>query len=71
VSLKGYGGVLLYLFALYPVRQLLVQSVLLGAPLALRGGRLDAGIAADRNEGLGALEAATYLATSMAIARLL
>ncbi|WP_438029939.1 DUF350 domain-containing protein [Sorangium sp. So ce233] len=71
VSLKGYGGVLLYLLALYPVRQLLVQSLLLGAPLSLRGGRLDAGIAAERNEGMGALEAATYLATSLAIARLL
>lgn len=70
-SLKGYGGVLLFLFALYPVRQLLVQSLLLGAPLALRGGRLDQGIARDRNEGMAALEAATYIATALAISQLL
>jgi uncharacterized membrane protein YjfL (UPF0719 family) len=69
-SLKGYGGVLLCLFALYPVRQILVQVVLLGAPFTLRGGRLDAGVSAERNEGLGALEAVSYLATAFAIAEL-
>jgi uncharacterized membrane protein YjfL (UPF0719 family) len=69
-SLKGYGGVLLFLLALYPVRQILVQVVLLGAPFTFRGGRLDTGVAAERNEGLGALEAVTYLATAFAIAEL-
>ena len=69
-SLRGYGGVLLFLLALYPVRQILVQVVLLGAPFTFRGGRLDAGVAAERNEGLGALEAVTYLATALAIAGL-
>jgi uncharacterized membrane protein YjfL (UPF0719 family) len=69
-SLKGYGEVLLFLFALYPVRQILVQVVLLGAPFTLRGGRLDTGVAAERNEGLAALEAVTYLATALAIAEL-
>jgi uncharacterized membrane protein YjfL (UPF0719 family) len=69
-SLKGYGEVLLLLFALYPVRQLLVQVVLLGAPFSFRGGRLDAGIGAERNVGLGALEAVTYVATALAIAGL-
>ena len=71
VSLKGYGSVLAFLFALYPIRQLLVQGVLLGAPLALRGGRLDQGIAAERNEGMAALEAVTYLSTALAISHLL
>jgi uncharacterized membrane protein YjfL (UPF0719 family) len=71
VSLKGYAAVLAFLFALYPVRQLLVQSVLLGAPLSLRGGRLDQGIAGERNDGMAALEAATYVATAIAIAQLL
>lgn len=70
VSLLGYGEVLLLLLVLYPVRQILVQMVLLGAPFALRGGRLDAGIAAERNEGMGALEAVTYLATALALAQL-
>jgi uncharacterized membrane protein YjfL (UPF0719 family) len=71
VSLKGYAAVLAFLFALYPVRQLLVQSLLLGAPLSLRGGRLDQGIAGERNDGMAAMEAATYVATSIAIAQLL
>ena len=71
VSLQGYGAVLLFLFALYPIRQLLVQSLLLGAPLSLRGGRLDQGIATDRNEGMAALEAVTYLSTALAISQLL
>jgi uncharacterized membrane protein YjfL (UPF0719 family) len=71
VSLKGYGSVLLFLFALYPIRQLIVQGVLLGAPLALRGGRLDQGIATERNEGMAALEAVSYLSTALAISQLL
>jgi uncharacterized membrane protein YjfL (UPF0719 family) len=69
-SLRGYGGVLLFLLALYPVRQILVQVVLLGAPFTFRGGRLDTGVAAERNEGMGALEAVSYLATAFAIAEL-
>ncbi|HET9956998.1 MAG TPA: DUF350 domain-containing protein [Polyangiaceae bacterium] len=71
VSLKGYAAVLAFLFALYPVRQLLVQGVLLGAPISMRGGRLDQAIAGERNEGMGALEAATYLATALVVTRLL
>ena len=69
-SLRGYGGVLLFLLMLYPVRQILVQVVLLGAPFTFRGGRLDTGVAAERNEGMGALEAVSYLATAFAIAEL-
>jgi uncharacterized membrane protein YjfL (UPF0719 family) len=69
-SLKGYGGVLLCLLLLYPVRQILVQVVLLGAPFTFRGGRLDTGVAAERHTGMGALEAVSYLATAFAIAEL-
>jgi uncharacterized membrane protein YjfL (UPF0719 family) len=69
-SLKGYGTVLLFLFALYPVRRIFVQVVLLGAPFSLRGGKLDTGVAAERNAGMGALEAVSYLATAFAIAEL-
>lgn len=69
-SARGYGAILLLVLVLYPVRQLFVQSLLLGAPLALRGGRLDAAIGVERNEGLGALEAVTYVATALAAARL-
>jgi uncharacterized membrane protein YjfL (UPF0719 family) len=70
VSLKSYGMILLLALALYPVRQLFVQTLLLGAPLTLRGGRLDTAIGTDRNEGLGALEAVTYVATALTVARL-
>lgn len=69
-SLRGYGGVLLSAIALYPVRQVFVQTLLLRAPLTLRGGRLDAGIAADRNAALGIVEAVAYVATALSIARL-
>ena len=70
VSLRGYGGVLLCLLAFYPVRQIFVETLLMRAPLKLRGGKLDTAIAADRNVGLAALEAASYLATALSIARL-
>ena len=71
ISLKGFGAILLLALALYPVRQLFVQTLLLGAPLALRGGRLDKGIGTERNEGIGALEAVSYIATALSVARLL
>ena len=70
VSLEDYGEVLLRLLVLYPVRQVLVQVVLLGAPFTFRGGRLDAGVAAERNEAMGALEAVAYVAAALAIAEL-
>jgi uncharacterized membrane protein YjfL (UPF0719 family) len=69
-SLKGYGGVVAAALALYPVRQLFVQMLLLRAPFALRGGPLDEGIDVQRSEGIGALEAATYVATALSISRL-
>lgn len=69
-SLASYGKMLVFLLALYPVRQLFVETLLLGAPLALRGGRLDVGVGNERNVGLGALEAVTYVATALTVARL-
>lgn len=69
-SLVGYAGVLACVVALYPVRQVFVQMLLLRAPLRLRGGPLDEGIAVNRSEGIGALEAVTYLATALSISRL-
>jgi uncharacterized membrane protein YjfL (UPF0719 family) len=70
-ALYGYGEVLLLVLVLYPARQIVVEVVLLGAPFARCGGRLDRGIAAERSYGMGALEAVTYLATALAVARLL
>jgi uncharacterized membrane protein YjfL (UPF0719 family) len=69
-SLRGYGGVLLSLVALWPVRQLFVQTILLRAPLHVRGGALDVAIAERRSTGMAALEAASYIATAMAISQI-
>jgi len=70
VSVRGYGKALIALVAFYPVRQIFVQMVLLRAPFALRGGRLDVAVGAERNMGMGALEAATYVSTALAISQL-
>jgi uncharacterized membrane protein YjfL (UPF0719 family) len=70
-SLKGYGLALLWNLVFYPVRQLLVQGVLLGARPTLRGGRLDEAIGHERNAGLGALEAVSYVATALLLAKVM
>lgn len=69
-SLRGYAQALVFILTLYPVRQLLVQTLLLGAPFTLRGGRLDHGIAAERNLGMGVLEAVSYLAAAFLVTRI-
>lgn len=69
-SLRGYGLALFFALALYPVRQLFVQTLLLGARLTLRGGQLDQGIAAERNLGMGVMEAVSYLAAAFLVTRL-
>ena len=69
-ALLGYGGVALSVLALYPVRQLFVQGVLLGRAITLRGGALDHAIGVERNAGLAALEALSYLATAVALVQL-
>ena len=70
VSLGGYAKSLVWVVALYPVRQVFVETVLLGAPLALRGGRLDQAIQGNRSIGMGAIEGASYVATALAVSRL-
>lgn len=62
---KGFGPALLYCFSLYVVRQFVVQTLVLGAPLRLWKGALDVAIGEQRNLGIGALEAAAYLGTAM------
>lgn len=69
VSMRGYVGVLATLVVFYPVRQLFVQMLLLGGGVALRGGLIDRAVT-ERNEGIAAVEAVSYLATAFAIARL-
>lgn len=67
-ALYGYGGVALFALGLYPVRQVVVQWLMLGARPSLRGGRIDEAIARDHDAALATLEATTYLATAMSIA---
>ena len=69
-SLRGFGAVVACTLGLYPVRQLVVQGLLLGARPTLRGGALDKAIGADRDAPMAALEAMTYLAAAMAITSL-
>ncbi|HEU4404021.1 MAG TPA: DUF350 domain-containing protein [Polyangiaceae bacterium] len=69
-SLRSYAATLGAALALYPVRQLVVQGLLLGARPTLRGGRLDEGIARERNVGMGALEGVSYVAAALLLDRL-
>jgi uncharacterized membrane protein YjfL (UPF0719 family) len=70
-SLRGYGAGLALALGLYPVRQLLVKRLLLGLPLALRGGALDRAVAQERNIVVGAVEGTAYVATAILITGIL
>ncbi len=63
-SLRAYALALLSALALYPVRQLVVQTLFLRQRFALRGGGLDRLIAQEHNVGVSAVEAASYLAAA-------
>ncbi len=69
-SLRGFGGVVACTLGLYPVRQLVVEGLLLGARPSLRGGALDKAIGTDRDAPMAALEALTYLAAALSITSL-
>ncbi|MEP7272516.1 MAG: DUF350 domain-containing protein, partial [Acidobacteriota bacterium] len=62
---RGFGLMLLVILIFYPVRQFVVQTILLGGGFSFHGGRLDREIAEDRNLGAGLLEAVGYIATAM------
>jgi uncharacterized membrane protein YjfL (UPF0719 family) len=69
-SFRSFGVMLLIIFVLYPVRQIIVQMLLLGGGFSFRNGRLDHEIAQDRNVGAGLLEAVGYLATALVVTRI-
>jgi len=69
-SLHAYMVTLVYALALYPVRQLLVEGLLLGGRPRLRGGELDRAIAQRRNVAVAAVEAAAYLGVAWVVAGL-
>jgi len=64
-SLRAYFVALASSLALYPTRQLVVQTLMLRQPFSLRGGALDRLIAQDRNVGASAVEAVSYVAAAL------
>ena len=69
-ALLGYAGVAASALALYPVRQLVVQGLVLGRAPTIRGGAVDHAIGVERNVGMAILEALAYLATAVALVEL-
>ncbi len=69
-SLVGFATIAAIALGLIPVRQVLVQGVLLGGRPTVRGGDLDEAVGRDRNIGVAALEATTYLGAALALALL-
>ena len=69
-ALTDFASVAVWGLALYPVRQLVVEGLVLGRVPSFRGGALDHAIGVERNAGMAALEAMAYLAASYAIVRL-
>jgi uncharacterized membrane protein YjfL (UPF0719 family) len=69
-SLRSFGVALLFAVGLYPVRQLVVQSLCLGFAPTLWGGKLCEGVGRERNISYGVVEAVAYLATALLITRL-
>jgi uncharacterized membrane protein YjfL (UPF0719 family) len=68
-SFVGYGLALLYGFLFYPVRQVLLQGLVLRSKIQLRGGVLDKAIVA-RDPGYAIIEVAAYIGTSLLIVAL-
>ncbi|HZX66816.1 MAG TPA: DUF350 domain-containing protein [Myxococcales bacterium] len=64
-SLRAYAVALVSVLVLYPVRQFGVQTLLLRKQFALRGGALDGLVARERNVGVSAVEAVSYLAAAI------
>jgi uncharacterized membrane protein YjfL (UPF0719 family) len=69
-ALTGFAGVASAALLLYPVRQIVIQGLVLGRAPTLRGGALDQAIGAERNAGLAVLEALAYVAAAVAIVAL-
>ena len=66
-SLLGFVIALAAVVVFYPVRQLVVQCLILGAPVRFRSTLLDNEVADDKNVAAGVLEASAYLSTALFI----
>jgi len=64
-SAAAFGAAILWALALYPVRQFLVETLILGAAPRFRGGKVDDGVGRGRDVGLAALEAASFLGVAI------
>ena len=64
-SLLSFLLALLVVVVFYPVRQLVVQCLIMGGPVRWRGILLDNEIAQDKNVAAGLLEAMAYLSTAL------
>jgi len=70
-SFNGFGKALLVVIALYPIRQWVVQGLLLGGGFTIYGGRLDKEIKEDKNISAGVIEASAYIATALLVTRIM
>ncbi len=70
-GLLSYAKSMSVVIAFYPIRQFLVQGLLIGGSFALYGGTLDQEISRDRNIAAGTIEAMAYIGTALLITRLL
>jgi uncharacterized membrane protein YjfL (UPF0719 family) len=66
-ALRDYGIALAEGLCVYPVRQVVVQGLILRTRPRLFGGELDRAIGERGDIGIGALEAATYLGTVLLV----
>lgn len=64
-SLGSFLLALLLAVVLYPVRQVVVQWIILGGPIHWRASLLESEIAHDKNVAAGLLEATAYVATAL------
>jgi uncharacterized membrane protein YjfL (UPF0719 family) len=64
-GLWGFLDSAIIVLLMYPVRQFLIQGLIMGCGYKLYGGKLDDEIARDRNIGAGVIEAAIYIATAI------
>ncbi|MCU0867882.1 MAG: DUF350 domain-containing protein [Planctomycetes bacterium] len=69
-ALRDYAVALAEGLVIYPLRQLIVQCVILRSRPTLRGGELDTAIGTRGDIGAGALEGATYLAMAVFVVSL-
>lgn len=66
-ALSGFGLLSATALGLFPIRQIVVQWLVLGGRPSLRGGALDDSIGRDRNAGVAAVEAASYVGAALAV----